>query len=328
MTGQVVFSLSRARASVNGRDAQGAWRHLGVTDEGAVRIPPDVTTWLVSAHDPDDAGLVEVVAAVNSTRTPGLSVGCGRLSRDGLRAVRALDPCVRRFGLSAVKSFASGGSPDPYLTSRELGYLYHLRLEALTLEGGRLRIGSVTKLARRMPDLTQLTLTGCFQDDAGVERLAELPALRALTVHGPSEYGEHSDWLRDAGLARLARLPLLESLDLWRCKGITDRGVAAFAGHPALRDLTLGDPDHEYAPGDAALAAIARMPALRSFGLHGCGRVFTLAGLEQLGGAALTGFSLEACHMTLAMLGWLRGRFPGARDETRAFTTHLRWPGP
>lgn len=328
MAGATVFSCTAARASVNAQDASGAWRHLGVTGADPVTVPGDVRTWVVTAHDPDDDGLAALVAAVNAAGAPGLVVGCGRLSRDGLRAVRELRP-LHRFGLRAVASFAADGVRDPYLTSRELGYLYGLTgVEHLSFEGGRLRLGPVLKLARRLPALAHLTLSGCLRDDAGLERLGELAALRALTVHGPSEYGEHPDWLEDAGLARLARLPRLEALDLWRCKRITDAGVAALAGHPALRDLTLGDPDHSYLPGDLALEAAARLPALRRLTLHGCGRVFTLEGLRHLARAPLTELRLVACHLTPDALGALQARFPGARAEVRAITTHLTWPGP
>lgn len=322
------FERTTARASINARDAAGAWRHLGVTDQGPVKIPADVQTWLVHAHDPDDAGLVEVVAAVNRTAAPGLIVGCGRLTPDGLRAVRDLQH-VRRFGLRAIASFAVGGNREPHLTSRELGYLHGLTwLEELSLEGGRLRPGSVIKLTRRVSALSRLTLTGCFaDDDAGVSRLAELPALRALTIHGPSEYGEHPDWLRDGGLAHLARVRTLEVLDLWRCKNVTDAGVAALAGHPALSDLTLGDPDHSWHPGDAALAALVELPALRRLGLHVCGRVLTLEGLRQLERMPLEALSVSACHLAPEALQWLHARFPGAVGETRAITTHARWPG-
>ena len=329
MTPTTVFSCPAARASVRARDAAGVWHSLGETEAGPVSIPANAPEWLVVAREPDDAALAALAAAVEAAGAPGLVVSCGRLTRDGLRAVRGLSE-LRRFGLRAVRSFAVDGVRDPYLTSRELGYLYGMTgLEELSLEGGRLRMGSVIKLARRMPALRRLTLSGCFQHDGDAARLADLDALRELTIHGPSEYGEHPDWLTDAGLRALARLRRLEALDLWRCKQISDAGVAALAGHPTLQALTVGDPDHTYHPGPAALAALGALPALRRLALHGCGRAWPLETLAPLARPPLSAFQLEACHVTPAARDWLSARFPGAslRPSQPGTTLHLRWPG-
>lgn len=306
----VTFSCPAVRASVNAQDSAGRWSHLGTSDTGPVRIPTGARSWLVSAHGPDDLGLEALVAACNEARAPGLIVDCGRLSRDGLAAVRRLWR-LPRFGLRAIRSFAAGGVRDPYLTSRELGYLYGLdALERLSLEGGRLRIGAVVKLARRMPRLGALTLSGCFTSDAGIERLGELAGLRELTIHGPSEYGEHPDWLGDRGLAAIARQTRLEVLDLWRCSAITDAGVGALAGHPSLCELTLGDPDHGGGPGAAVLTLLPTLPALRRVALHGCGRSWTLEAVRALEPLPLEALRTDACHLAPEVAAWLRARFP------------------
>ena len=36
----------------------------------------------------------------------------------------------------------------------------------------------------------------------------DFSVVRQLTIHGPSEYGEHPDWLRDGGLAQRCVAPL------------------------------------------------------------------------------------------------------------------------
>lgn len=253
---------------------------------------------------------------------------CAWLSPDGLAPLAALSQ-LQELALSAVKSFASDGNRSPRLTSRELGYLYPLlKLRVLRLRGGQLRPGSLRKLTRRLGQLERLELTGCFAPDPDLRWLGELPCLRSLIVHGPSEYGEHPDYLGDAGLSAIAGARRLEELDLWRCKRITDAGVLELIRLPLLRRLTLGDPDHEYSPGDRVLERLHEFPALDSASLHLCGRSVTAVGWEALTRRDWARFELEACHLSAEGAAALAERFPSAEREGVAVTSRIRWVRP
>lgn len=103
--------------------------------------------------------------------------------------------------------------------------------------------------------------------DAVMERVARLDHITRLELGG-------SRRLTDAGAQHLARLPRLEQVNL-AFTPVTDRGAAALGGCTRLERVILGGTR----TGDAALEALSRKPALRTFA---CGLDITDAGLALL----------------------------------------------
>jgi hypothetical protein len=80
----------------------------------------------------------------------------------------------------------------------------------------------------RAEQLMELRLLHCsWVDDAEIEHLLELDRLQSLNLTGTS--------LTDAGLARLAELPALEELTIDGCAGVTEAGLLSLATFPALQ---------------------------------------------------------------------------------------------
>lgn len=122
--------------------------------------------------------------------------------------------------------------------------------------------------------LTSLRLGRCWGvTDAAMTEVARLTCLERLDLE------EGSYQITDAGLARLATLPALRSLNLKRCHGVTARGLSLLARLGTLESLDLS----WTALDDAALAAIATgLKSLRRLAIRGCDRVTRVETLDSL----------------------------------------------
>jgi Leucine-rich repeat (LRR) protein len=145
-----------------------------------------------------------------------------------------------------------------------------------------------------LPELEELELSGTSLDDAGLERAARIPGLRALRA----AYSNISD----TGLKHLAALPQLRSLDLTSTDILdaglaalkplvtleelflsygrfSDKGIASLASLSSLRRLDIA----RTRLSDAGLAAIAKLTSLRRLNLDYSN--ISDQGLELLAGA-------------------------------------------
>ena len=134
-----------------------------------------------------------------------------------------------------------------------------------------------------------------MMDDAAMARLAGVPHVRVLKLHGSDrvtdaglrhlaafteledvELGGWNSPMTDAGFAALAGLPRLRNVGSWWSRKLTDAGVrSTLASCPALEDASFGGTHL----GDGLIDALAGKPgAWRVF----CGDAVTDAGLARL----------------------------------------------
>lgn len=168
-------------------------------------------------------------------------------------AERGLSPLASLTALRSLSLAACRGLRDEHLAA--LAPLSELR--ALNLAASGLRGRGLANL--RATRLASLDLSGCAAlDQAGLLALTELSDLERLSLAGAS--------LRGLDLAVLAALPRLVELDL-SGSGIDDRGLAGLAGAAALRRLDISRCDGLSQEGVAALAAAPRLEAVEVEGL-------------------------------------------------------------
>jgi hypothetical protein len=152
-------------------------------------------------------------------------------------------------------------------------------------------IGAITTL-------TQLNLDGGEVDDANLKLLAPLVALQSLSFNATS--------FSDDGCKVFAGFPKLKNLALFHPSrsnpAFTGAGLAHLAVLPEFESLTLAGAN----TGDAAMAAIARLPRLTSLRLWH--NLETADGLKALGGMT----SLK--RLTLGQ------RLPGRPAKPASFT--------
>ena len=123
--------------------------------------------------------------------------------------------------------WAYDGSRGPKLTPAAIAQLGECQsLECLRLSGCAVDDATLTVLARKLPQLTELFIAKTQITDASIDSLKKL---------------EHLEWL---------------SISETR---VTDAGIAALAGHPSIKTLSLDGTR----VGDAAFATFATMPKLR-----------------------------------------------------------------
>jgi hypothetical protein len=113
-----------------------------------------------------------------------------------------------------------------------------------------------------------------------VDALAGLPAVRALDLAGCE--------ISDRAFKKITTLPWLESLKFYR---MTDRGLAAVAGLPDLRQLALDGSEVT----DAGLSRLSGLTRLKDLSLHAC--PVTDNGVKHLSNlAALEALTLTGCR--------------------------------
>jgi hypothetical protein len=181
--------------------------------------------------------LWEVPAAAADRPSPGRSE---QAVAEAIRAGRVPDDADPRFvaaittidGLRGQVEFDAAGrlvgadlaSDRISVTDAELARLSALpNLKKLRVSGGGVTRAGIDQISR-MAGLTDLSLLNVQIDNDGLERLAQLPQLAALSVH-------RSALVDDAGLAHLKRFPKLANLSLLEVN-ITNQGVAGL-----VRDL-------------------------------------------------------------------------------------------
>ena len=136
---------------------------------------------------------------------------------------------------------------------------------------------------------------GNMMDDAALARLADVPDLRILKIHGSDRLTDHGlrhlqrfrnlehielgGWkspMTDAGFDALRGLPRLRAVHSWWSRNLTDAGVrATLAACPSIEDVNFGGTSL----GDGLIEAMEGKPAVwRIF----CGGGVTDAGLARL----------------------------------------------
>ncbi|MGE3175185.1 MAG: hypothetical protein AB7O97_21335 [Planctomycetota bacterium] len=178
------------------------------------------------------------------------------------------------------------------------------RLESLALPSQLAVDGAQLAALRSARALRELSVgAAAVVDDTFAERLAALPALRALELREVP--------LDAAAVTLLERVGLRE-LRLQSCPGVGESALRALAALSSLEALELegvGRPSLGHAPADAAAAAVTplagpsleglrRLPRLRSVRFHGCVLDDTaLAALpdriEELWLSSASGFTAE-----------------------------------
>jgi hypothetical protein len=155
----------------------------------------------------------------------------------------------------------------------------HPRLARLALLHEALDDAAVEHLIA-LPALRVLSLTESKLTDAGLARLLEAKSLTHLLLHS-------SESITDRGLASLAAQSELECLTLIRIARLTDEGLRGLAGLSSLNSLGLTADNLT----DDGLRHLEDLPALRHLEL---GIPVTDAGLRHLGGLSLLeGLSLN-----------------------------------
>lgn len=151
----------------------------------------------------------------------------------------------------------------------------------------------------------------------GLAQLVGLANLRQLTVAGAFTFG-------DEGLAAIGKLAQLEELRVWHA-GQTNAGLAALAGLPKLKSLTLGQRltyKPPACPDGATIALVVRLKSLETLDLQEAR--LTAADLKQLEQLpALKKLTLTGIEIAPADLDQLRGDLPriqiGWTEPTAAF---------
>jgi hypothetical protein len=207
----------------------------------------------------------------------GLSGPTKGFGADDFRALAAVAT------LTSLSLDGAGGAltDDAMRQLAGLGGLRELSFNSCSLsdDGLRLLAGlhGLRSLSLFHPSRGRADFTG-----AGLAALAELPEFERLTLAGSTA--------GDAALAAIATLPHLRELRLWH-NTETAAGLAKLAGLASLRKLTLGQrlAGKERPPaslGDAALTALARLPALEELSLSdarlGLDALLTLKDLSKL----------------------------------------------
>ncbi len=168
---------------------------------------------------------------------------------DGLRGQVEFDAAGRLVGADLASDRIS-------VTDAELARLSALpNLKRLRVSGAGVTRAGIDQISR-MAKLTDLSLLNVQIDNDGLQRLAGLPQLAALTVH-------RSALVDDAGLAHLTRFPKLANLSLLEVN-LTNQGVANLVRDlPSLRLLDLRNCAQVGNPGFEHLRGLKRLKVLR-----------------------------------------------------------------
>jgi Leucine-rich repeat (LRR) protein len=223
--------------------------------------------------------------------------------------------------LPRLKNLTALDTPDN-LTPAGLAEILKIKsLQSLTINANQLVDNNLLQL-QQLPQLAELGLTAGRFSDQCLAHVAALPHMTHLTL-GDTVHGDtfptavFSDLRKSTSLKALrigslsfnddamlevSQIPQLEQLNVYWQENITDRGVAGFADHPALKSLSTGRSKLT----DASLSVLSRIPTLESLTLPGAGfsddGVALLAGLKNLksldigmsGNSSLTDRSLRA----------------------------------
>ncbi|MEZ4452387.1 MAG: hypothetical protein R3B09_23170 [Nannocystaceae bacterium] len=175
-----------------------------------------------------------------------------------LRELALRDTQVGNFSLNQVKGLAHLESIDlrgSTFNDNTPLFLRELPLREFTCACPSLGDNGLRAL-RRVRTLQRVALLQSRLTGAGVEALAELPDLKALTVDGRD--------VGPQGLAALAKIPALRELEL-RPSEPADPSLAGLGALVELRRLTLGSDDF----GDAIAGQLAPLHALERLDLGG-----------------------------------------------------------
>lgn len=214
---------------------------LAWTPEDVLALPADTEALVVKFKELEPP-VIEKLAGLKALESLDLSA-CKGLSTEALKAVAGL-PRLRDLSMD-TKEMPEGGLS---LLSKCAG------LETLGIYGGKL-------------------------DDPGLKAIAELPALRHLTLWGMGS-------VTDAGLGALSRLTHLEKLTAAWSKQLTGVGFESLKDLGAFKELKVTGFDQWSVDGARAVGGLAR---LRFLELYNCGvsdekfgPLSTLSALESL----------------------------------------------
>lgn len=336
MRGATVERVSLARADVD--DAA-----LGAL----ARLPR--LTWLrLCSVRVTDAGVARLagVASLESLDVCGDLVldgsGVARLTHLRGLSVRGVSWSAEAYGRAATAPALERLDVDDRAFGRaHLAALAPAHLRRLAISRSALGdddLAALDSLASRatLKDLTLCddAIAACAITDAGLARVAKLPALEGLVVmnaNGVTDAGVASIAalpavrrlnlrfapVTDAGARTLATMRRLESLDLWHTQ-ITDAGLEAIADLPELRELSVGYTRATNA-GARSVARLTKLEVLYGSLVFGDDGVRALAPLHALRELYLVssditarGFEAIATHDALETLhvgcGKVRGR--------------------
>jgi hypothetical protein len=241
---------------------------------------------------------VEQIQHFIRNRLFGRAGGTDMLAAFDIRAARVLVAGLYGFEswdalLEATASAATTGAPGlstapPFHSIDETGGIVRIRQPMSSADWDML-IGIM-----RDRGLTGLEANN-MMDDAALQKLAEVPGVRVLKLHGSDrltdqglrhlekfvdleeiELGGWKSPMTDAGFAALGGLPRLRAVHSWWSRNLTDAGVkTTLQTCPSLEDLNFGGTSL----GDGLIEAVAGKPRVwRVF----CGDGVTDSGLAQL----------------------------------------------
>lgn len=146
------------------------------------------------------------------------------------------------------------------------------KVAGVTFKNRTVSDDTLAEVARWVPGLTTLTLSGCPEPPASrLKAVARLTNLSRLHL-------TDCKWVTDADLKDLAPLTKLQRLNLAGCTRVTDAGLKQLAGIKSLRRLELRDCTEIT---DAGLNELVALPNLEELGVAACPRL-TEKGLEEL----------------------------------------------
>ena len=241
---------------------------------------------------------VEQIQHFIRNRLFGRAGGTDMLAAFDIRAARVLVAGLYGFEswdalLDATAGAATTGAPGlstapPFHSIDETGGIVRIRQPMSSADWDML-IGIM-----RDRGLTGLEANN-MMDDAALQKLAEVPGVRVLKLHGSDrltdqglrhlekfvdleeiELGGWKSPMTDAGFAALGGLPRLRAVHSWWSRNLTDAGVkTTLQTCPSLEDLNFGGTSL----GDGLIEAVAGKPRVwRVF----CGDGVTDSGLAQL----------------------------------------------
>ena len=241
---------------------------------------------------------VEQIQHFIRNRLFGRAGGTDMLAAFDIRAARVLVAGLYGFEswdalLDATAGAATTGAPGlstapPFHSIDETGGIVRIRQPMSSADWDML-IGIM-----RDRGLTGLEANN-MMDDAALQKLAEVPGVRVLKLHGSDrltdqglrhlekfvdleeiELGGWKSPMTDAGFAALGALPRLRAVHSWWSRNLTDAGVkTTLQTCPSLEDLNFGGTSL----GDGLIEAVAGKPRVwRVF----CGDGVTDSGLAQL----------------------------------------------
>jgi hypothetical protein len=241
---------------------------------------------------------VEQIQHFIRNRLFGRAGGTDMLAAFDIRAARVLVAGLYGFEswdalLDATAGAATTGAPGlstapPFHSIDETGGIVRIRQPMSSADWDML-IGIM-----RDRGLTGLEANN-MMDDAALQKLAEVPGVRVLKLHGSDrltdqglrhlekfvdleeiELGGWKSPMTDAGFAALGGLPRLRAVHSWWSRNLTDAGVkTTLQTCPSLEDLSFGGTSL----GDGLIEAVAGKPRVwRVF----CGDGVTDSGLAQL----------------------------------------------